>query len=193
MGVSTDGHKPARPDRVSDARARVSITAASAYIQLEQRRDDKSNSVARVRPIVRCSAVSGECPGSPRGDWHPCERDVRRVRVTQALVRNSIAPASYHAYRTGQQFVVFCRRYGLTAVPASEATLTLFIGHQAGLTVATARQYISAVRRLHLQWGCLCLLSRLIMWRRRCRGLHHEEPRRGSIRGRRSPCITCEL
>lgn len=104
----------------------------------------------------QCCIMSGECPGFPREVAHPCEGDRQLVAVTRGLLQNSLAPASRHAYSSGQRrFTDFCRRYGLTAVPASEATLTFFIGHlhREGLSVSTARQYLAAVRRLHLQWG----------------------------------------
>ena len=100
--------------------------------------------------------MGGECPGFPRGAWHPCEGDPQLVGVTRGLLYNSLAPASHCANRTGQRrFPDFCRRYGLTTVPASEETLTFFIGHlrRESLSASTARQYIAAVRRLHLQWG----------------------------------------
>ena len=101
--------------------------------------------------------MDGACPGFPRGGRHPCENDSQLAGITSALLVNSLAPASRRAYGTGQRrFVEFCRRYNVTAVPASEATLTYFIGHlrRAGLSSASARQYLAAVRRLHLQWGC---------------------------------------
>ena len=101
--------------------------------------------------------MGSEYPGFPRGGVHPCESDVHLVKVTRSLLQNSIAPATRRAYGTGQRcFIDFCRRYGLIAVPATEATITFFIGHlkRAGLTVSTARQSLAAVRRLHLQHGC---------------------------------------
>ena len=102
------------------------------------------------------SGMGSDCPGFLRGRGHPCEDDYQLLHVTQALLRNSIAPGTRSAYRTGQAcFIDFCARYGLSVVPATEATLTFFVGHlrRMGLSLASARQYLAAVRRLHLQSG----------------------------------------
>ena len=103
-----------------------------------------------------CRTMAGELPGLLRGVWHPCEAGLQLVDITRSLFQNSLAPASRPAYGTGQRhFLEFCRRYRLPVVPASDATPTFFIGHlrRSGLAVASARQYLAAVRRLHLQLG----------------------------------------
>ena len=94
--------------------------------------------------------------GIASGGSHPCAGDAQLVEITQALIHNSIAPATHRAYTTGQRcYIDFCGRYGLPVVPATEATLTFFIGHlrRTGLSVSSARQYLAAVRRLHFQYG----------------------------------------
>ena len=52
-------------------------------------------------------------------------------------------------------YLDFCRQFSLQPVPASDETLAYFVGHmrRRGMALATARQYLAAVRRLHLQWG----------------------------------------
>ena len=103
-----------------------------------------------------CRTMAGELPGLLRGVWHPCEAGLQLVDITRSLFQNSLAPASRPAYGTGQRhFLEFCRRYRLPVVPASDATPTFFIGHlrRSGLAVASARQYLAAVRRLNLQLG----------------------------------------
>ena len=56
----------------------------------------------------------------------------------------------------GQEcYLDICRQFSLQPVPASDETLAYFVGHmrRRGMALATARQYLAAVRRLHLQWG----------------------------------------
>ena len=104
----------------------------------------------------RSRTMDGQCVGFPFGESHPCTGDAQLVSVTQSLLHNSLAPASYRAYGAGQRcYLTFCRRYALRPIPASATTLTFFVGHmrRIGLRGGTARQYLAAVRRLHLQRG----------------------------------------
>ena len=100
----------------------------------------------------------GDCryPGFSADGRHPCARDPGLASVTRGLLANSLSAASQRAYAAGQgSFVSFCQQYGLQPVPASDETLTYFVGdmRRRGLAPATARLYLAAVRRLHLQWG----------------------------------------
>lgn len=87
---------------------------------------------------------------------HPCRGHAGLDYATRRLLANSLAPASQQAYRTGQTcYRRFCASFGLPETPATDATLAYFIGHmsRAGLSLSTAKMYLAAVRRLHLQHG----------------------------------------
>ena len=95
-------------------------------------------------------------PGFPADDSHPCGRDTTLAETTRQLLVNSLSVATQQAYAAGQScYLSFCRRFRLPPVPASDETLAYFVGHmrRSGLALATARQYLAAVRRLHLQSG----------------------------------------
>ena len=94
--------------------------------------------------------------GFPGPSAHPCRGDRQLDQATRRLLANSLAPASQQAYSTGQVcYRQFCATFRLGETPATDSTLTYFIGHMhgRGLSLATARQYLAAVRRLHLQRG----------------------------------------
>ena len=98
--------------------------------------------------------MAGEFPGFPSNSLHPCIRDSDLDTATRSVLRNSLAPASRRAYTNGQrQFYAFCELYGLRPVPATSDTLVYFVGHlrRRGVSGATARQYLAAVRHLHVQ------------------------------------------
>ena len=95
-------------------------------------------------------------PGFSADGRHPCARDSALAAATRGLLANSLAPASRRSYAVGQEsYLDFCRQFSLQPVPASDETLAYFVGHmrRRGMAIATARQYLAAVRRLHLQWG----------------------------------------
>ena len=100
--------------------------------------------------------MAGGYPGFSADGRHPCAGDPNLSVATRALLANSLSAASQRAYSAGQEcYRSFCHQFGLRPVPASDETLTYFVGYmrRRQLTLATARQYLAAVRRLHLQWG----------------------------------------
>ena len=68
-----------------------------------------------------------------------------------------MSTSTSRTYRVGQTaFAKFCRRYHRTALPASTATLCLFVANlqkNAVLRAATIRVYLAGVRHLHLLGG----------------------------------------
>ena len=69
--------------------------------------------------------------------------------AVNSLISNSLAPASWRLYHTGQRhYRKICHRYRRTGAPASEDTLLYYLGHieRQGLSAPTARAYMSAVR-----------------------------------------------
>ena len=95
-------------------------------------------------------------PGFSADGRNPCTQDPALAVTTRELLSNSLSQASQRAYATGQDcYLAFCQQFRLCPVPASDETLTYFVGYmrRRGLAPATARQYVAAVRRLHLQWG----------------------------------------
>ena len=68
----------------------------------------------------------------------------------------SVSPATWKSYKAGtRQYVQFCQRSSLPCVPTSEKTLLLFATHLAirGLSYATIKVYLAAVRYLHTTAG----------------------------------------
>ena len=111
--------------------------------------------VRRVSPAGAAMAEGFRGFPGPRG--HPCLGHPALDRTTRQLLANSLAPASQRAYSAGQAcYRQFCSTYGLPETPASDATLTYFIGHlrERGLSLATANSYLAAARRVHLRRGC---------------------------------------
>ena len=95
-------------------------------------------------------------PGFSADGQHPCARDAELASTTRGLLANSLAGASQRAYAAGQDcFLGFCRQFDICPVPISDESLAYFVGYmrRRGLALATARLYLAAVRRLHLQWG----------------------------------------
>ena len=100
--------------------------------------------------------MASDYPGFAADGRHPCAMDATLNLATRQLLTNSLSEASRRAYTAGQEcFLDFCHRFRLHPVPASDETLTYFVGHMRRRRLAhgTARQYLAAVRRLHLQWG----------------------------------------
>jgi len=67
------------------------------------------------------------------------------------------SPATQRSYKTGiSQYTKFCRNFNLRRIPTLERTLLLFTTYLAtqGLSYATIRVYLSAVRHAHVQEGC---------------------------------------
>ena len=66
-----------------------------------------------------------------------------------------IASSTARSYRSAQnRYTDFCRKLGLTPVPATEQVLILFVAELAqSVAHATIRSYLSAVRNLHITKG----------------------------------------
>ena len=100
--------------------------------------------------------MSGAFPGFPAAAGHPCEADPPLAAAARRLLRNSIAPASWRAYASGEaHYRRFCARFGLPAVPAAADTLVYYLAdlQRSGVAVGTARQRLAAVRHLHIRSG----------------------------------------
>ena len=68
--------------------------------------------------------------GFPVPAQHPCRGHRALDHATRQLLDNSLAPASHQAYHTGQAcYRQFCAAFGLVETPATDATLTYFVGH----------------------------------------------------------------
>ena len=126
-------------------------------------------------------------PGLPHCPGHPCAQDSELEATTRSVLRNSLAPASHRAYNNGQrQYYAFCRDYGIRPVPASTDTLVYFVGYlrRRGLTGATARQYLSAVRQLHVQHNVPYVGGNAPLVSAAPRGSHARGPGHGTRRRR---------
>ena len=71
------------------------------------------------------------------------------MSVVQQLAAAGIAPSTGRVYKTGQErFTKFCEEAGLSAYPASERVLMLFIAylHTQKLSHGTIKSYLAAIR-----------------------------------------------
>ena len=101
------------------------------------------------------AAMASEWLGFPCQGRHPCNSDIHLVAVTRALLRQ---PGGGFPLRIRDGTALL---HGLLKTiwaywrAGSEDTLTYFGDHmrRAGLAVTSSRQYLAAVRRLHLQCG----------------------------------------
>ena len=78
------------------------------------------------------------------------------VPVVLNLLEAGIAPSTRRVYWSGQErYRKFCGEAGLTAFPASERNLMLFVAqlHQGGLAHGTMKSYLAAVRHAHISRG----------------------------------------
>ena len=76
--------------------------------------------------------------------------------AVQGYYQKGLAKSTHKSYQAGQnRYLTFCREVGKSAVPTTEDILLLFIAHldQQGLTHATIKVYLSAVRNLHVTVG----------------------------------------
>ena len=75
--------------------------------------------------------------------------------IASQLIKNSVANSTRRSYATGQsKYLEFCRRYGLTPLPATQRHLVLFAADLSlRLSYVTIRSYLSAIRFLHLSNG----------------------------------------
>ena len=74
----------------------------------------------------------------------------------QYFFNNGLAANTRGTYSTGQQrFKTFCQAINARTLPASEATLTLFITYLAteNISYKTIKVYLSAVRHMHVSAG----------------------------------------
>ena len=95
-------------------------------------------------------------PGFPVNGRHPCVYDPVLSQAARHLLHNSLAPASWRAYRGGgEAFLRFCEHHGLAALPADPDTVVFFLASlkQTGVAAGTARQRLAAVGHLHRRWG----------------------------------------
>lgn len=77
-------------------------------------------------------------------------------KTVSKLIDASLKPSTKKTYSSVQkQFMHFCKKNRVCALPASEATLLLFIGHchEKGLKGTSIRCYLSAIRNLHINNG----------------------------------------
>jgi len=78
------------------------------------------------------------------------------TRVANELFREGLASSTRNTYSGGQQrFRNFCNSQKCRPVPATEATLVLFVAHLAenNITHATIKVYLAVVRQLHVSTG----------------------------------------
>ena len=76
--------------------------------------------------------------------------------AVQGYYQKGLAPATHKSYQAGQKrYFNFCSEEKRSPVPTSEETMLLFVAHlaQQGLTHATIKVYLSAVRNLHVTAG----------------------------------------
>ena len=76
--------------------------------------------------------------------------------AVQGYYQKGLAPTTHKSYQAGQKrYLNFCSKANRPAVPTSEETMLLFVTHlaQQGLTHATIKVYLSAVRNLHVTAG----------------------------------------
>lgn len=113
---------------------------------------------------------------------HPTIADPVLTAAVHRFAIAALAPSTRRTYSTGQrQYIAFCNLHRVTAVPGSELTLIYFACSLARkVTPGTIKQYLAAVRALHLDAGfpsptddCI-LLPRILRGIKRCLG----EPRR---------------
>ena len=74
----------------------------------------------------------------------------------QHFLNNGLAANTRNTYSIGQQrFTIFCQAIQANTLPASEATLSLFITHLATehISYKTIKVYLSAVRHMHVAAG----------------------------------------
>lgn len=91
----------------------------------------------------------------------PPNPDDLRLKAQQFFI-NGLAANTSSTYGIGkQQFESFCRAIKANPLPASEATLTLFITHLATekISYKTIKVYLSAVRHLHVSAGMFSQFS----------------------------------
>ena len=72
------------------------------------------------------------------------------------LVRDGLAPATRRVYAAGERrYRRFCRRHGLTPMPASEATVLRFVADQVrrGYSAAAISARLAGVRQWHVRHG----------------------------------------
>ena len=74
----------------------------------------------------------------------------------QQFYANGLAASTQKSYSSGQkQYLSFCNKFNLLAIPPSEHTLLLFISQLGvdGLSLATIKSYLSSVRNLLINAG----------------------------------------
>ena len=74
----------------------------------------------------------------------------------QGYYQKGLAKSTQKSYQAGQKrYLTFCNELERSAVPTTEETMLLFVTHlaQQGLTHATIKVYLSAVRNLHVKAG----------------------------------------
>ena len=85
------------------------------------------------------------------------------------LMHRGIAESTERVYKTAQNdFLRFCKHYNLTAMPANENTLRLYVTYsfKRGLKHSTIQVYLFGVRHMHIVNGypnlqltkCICII-----------------------------------
>ena len=94
-------------------------------------------------------------------------------------MNQGIAPSTKKVYNTAQTlFLKFCSRLNLTAMPASESTLILFVTELAQTRAhATLKSYLSGVRFLHITHGFPNPLANLLRLDLVLKGIKRIKPR----------------
>ncbi len=112
----------------------------------------------------------------------------------QQLLSKGIAPSTSKVYASSQRsFIDFCSRLGLPPLPASEATLILFVTELAQTrSHSTIRTYLSGVR-LHIIYGLGNPLSGTLKLDLVLRGIHRVQPKRSKARLPVTPLILAKI
>ena len=99
--------------------------------------------------------------------------------VAQELCKASLRVNSQRTYQTAQnQYLQFCRGFGITPLPATEQVLILFVADiSSRVCHSTARSYLSAVRHLHISNGYGDPLKGALQLDLVLRGLKRKKPR----------------
>ena len=72
--------------------------------------------------------------------------------LASQLVQKGLRTSTYRTYSSAQrQYVLFCTKYSLQPVPASQDTLLRFVayGHAKGWTIGTFQVYLASIAALH--------------------------------------------
>ena len=105
----------------------------------------------------------------------PTELDRLQIKVAHYFYKG-LANSTHRTYSSAQrQYITFCETYHLTAIPASEETLSLFVTFLADrLKPQSIKVYLAGVRALHISHGHHNPVPHTVKLQQTLRGIERE-------------------